>query len=100
MEAAMKKNCSEKCPYKIKTNTNNKSTNKRALLLAILYVDIIEKYITKHKPQPNNIFRKKEKPNKPQKHEIQRVSSLMSSLPGKSSSKSASYVINCTNIFF
>ena len=45
MEAAMKKKCSEKCPSKIKTNTNNKSTNERALLLVqpILYVDIIEK---------------------------------------------------------
>ena len=34
MEAAMekKKTFSEKCSYKIKTNTNNKSTNERALL--------------------------------------------------------------------
>ena len=28
-----KKNCSEKCSYKIKTNTYNESTNERALLL-------------------------------------------------------------------
>ena len=36
MEAVIKKkekNCSGKCSYKTKTNTNNKSTNERALLL-------------------------------------------------------------------
>ena len=32
MEAAMKKS-SEKCSYKIKPNTNNKSTSERDLLL-------------------------------------------------------------------
>ena len=33
MEAAMKKNFSEKCSYKIKINTNNESTSGIALLL-------------------------------------------------------------------